>query len=274
MRPSISRLLIGLFAAPLMLASSAALASPGADACGNIELLLQGSCDFEVAGGCKADCTPLNFVAACDGQCTATADLSCTGGCEASCETECNVNPGSFDCAANCDTTCKASCSSSCSDSACQTNCEASCGNRCELKCKADLPSADCTAQCKASCDASCTVQANVDCQVMCSASLQGGCEVACDTPRGALFCPDPSGRPQYVNVPGSVDDCIAYLESQGLQVQVTATCDANGCNGSASIGCAAAPNVGADSRLGVGAIAGLMMGAGMIVSRRRRRRA
>lgn len=273
MRRSTSPLLIGLIAAPLMLVSSAALAGTAAD-CGNVELLATGTCEAEFSGGCAADCTPLNFVAACDGQCTAKADVTCTGTCGASCETECNVNPGSFDCEASCSSSCKASCDGACSDSGCIAQCEASCDNRCSIRCEAVPPSATCQAKCEARCDASCTVEANVDCGFKCSVDLEGGCKVQCEEPKGALFCTDPSGRKQYVSS-SNFDGCVDYLTTQGLTVNVEAeaTCNAGGCEVSAGVGCSAVPYVGAaGERWGVGAIAGLMMGLGMIVSRRRRR--
>lgn len=269
MRRSISRLFIGLFAASTMLASSAAMAAPSAAACDNIQLAATGQCDFEVSGGCEALCTPLSFTAACDGQCSASASLDCSGSCGVDCEAQCMVDPGGFDCTGSCEADCEARCTEGCSDAGCQASCNASCSHRCDIQCTATPPSADCTAKCEASCNASCEVQANIDCSLSCSVDLEGGCKVKCTEPDGALFCDG-----QYVNVVGTVDDCISYLESQGLKVNFSASCDASGCEASASVGCSAAPYVGAaaDNRWGVGAIAGLMMGLGMIVSRRRRR--
>jgi hypothetical protein len=246
-----------------MLASSAALADP----CGGFEALASGKCEYEVSGGCTADCTPLNFVAACDGQCTAGASVDCTGTCGASCETECMVDPGKFDCEGTCSSSCRSSCDGSCSDSGCIAQCQASCDNRCAIKCEAVSPSADCTAKCSARCDASCTVQANVDCSVKCSADIEGGCKTQCSEPQGALFCGG-----QYVHA-SDLDACVAYLATQGFDVSVDTHCDAGGCEVSAGVGCSATPYVGAlGERWGVGAIAGLMMGLGMFVSRRRRR--
>ena len=268
MRRSIAPFLVTLFAAPLLLVSSAALAGPSAASCKNAELIAGGSCTLEVSGGCETDCTPLKFVAACDGQCTVSASADCTGSCTASCETECTANPPSFDCATSCTTSCDAGCMTSCTDSGCQAQCQASCSNRCSVQCTATPPSADCKTKCAASCDADCTVQANASCSVMCSASLQGGCTTQCQTPKGALFCDG-----QYVDATTTLDDCITYLGNQGFNVQVNATCDANGCAASVTT-CSAGPAVGAAARdgLGVGAIAGMMIGLGLVVSRRRRR--
>ena len=267
---SISRLVVGLIAAPMMLVSSAAMAAPSAAACDNIELAANGSCEYEVSGGCTADCTAPNFVAACDGKCTASAEIGCTGGCQASCEADCAVDPGKFECEGSCEASCKASCDGSCSDSSCIAQCEASCGHRCNIRCAATPPSADCKAKCSASCDASCTVQANVDCSVDCSVMLEGGCKARCEEPQGALFCDG-----QYVDIVGNTQDCIDYLTSRGHNVGASADCSVTvgGSDCNVSVGCSAVPYLGsASDKAGVGAIAGLMLGLGMVVSRRRRR--
>jgi hypothetical protein len=261
-----SHLLIALLAAPLALVSSTAFAA-GSDACGNIALVANGNCKVEVSGGCTGDCQPIAFVAACDGQCTLSADASCTGGCEASCETKCNVDPPSFDCSGECTASCEASCSDSCTGTTgdCVAQCKGSCSNRCNIECTATPGSADCSTKCKASCGASCTVQANVNCSLECSAKLEGGCKVDCEAPEGALFCDG-----QYVDVT-NIDECIAYLETQGFNVSANASCNANGCE--ASVGCAASPYIGpANDRLAIGSVAGLMVGLGLVASRRRRR--
>src|SRR5262245_54246034 len=116
MRRSISRLFVGLFAAPLMLASSAALADD--NPCRNIELIASGQCEY-VISDCDVSCTAPNFVAACDGQCNETDTTICHPDCETTCETDCEINPPSFDCTADCGATCSGNCSTVCSDSAC-----------------------------------------------------------------------------------------------------------------------------------------------------------
>lgn len=261
MRRSISRFLVGLFAAPLMLVSSAALATPSAASCKNAQLIANGMCNFEVSGGCTAMCTPLNFVAACDGECTAAPEVTCTGGCEASCMGSCT--PGSIDCEGSCTTSCNASCMTSCVGADCQTDCDADCANRCKVSCEVNPPT--CDASCKIACDTSCTVQANIDCHFGCTGNLQGGCTTQCATPKGALFCDG-----QYVNAGDSAADCLTYLENQGFQTSVTCTV-ASGCNLTGAV-CSAGPAVGyADDGVGIAAIAGVMMGLGLVVSRRRR---
>jgi hypothetical protein len=243
-----------------MLVSSVALAD---DPCGGFEALASGSCEYEVSGGCVADCTPLNFVAACDGQCNVEAGVDCTGGCQAQCEAECT--PGSIDCEASCSSSCYAGCDTECTDAGCKTQCRASCDNRCKIGCDVNPP--DCTASCKVACDATCRVKANIDCSVQCSADIEGGCKTQCDEPQGALFCDG-----QYVHA-SNLDACIDDLSARGFDVAVEGHCDAGGCEVSVGTGCSATPYVGAaGERWGVGAIAGLMMGLGMMVSRRRRR--
>lgn len=252
------RLLIGLVTAPLMLASSAAFAY---DPCGNLGALAQGDCVYEYSGGCTTKCQPLYFAAACNGQCTASADLGCTGGCQATCEADCNT--GGIDCEGSCNASCFAGCASSCSDSNCQTVCEADCDNRCSIQCDVTFPT--CEASCEASCDASCSVQANVDCDVGCSAELEGGCETACASVRGALFC-----NGQYVDLTKDSQACLDWLATRGISFEAQGSCDLGGCSGTLS--CSVAPAVGAvDDKLGAGAVAALMMGLGLFLSRRRR---
>lgn len=268
MRRSMSRFILGLFAAPVMFSTSAALAAPGADACNNVQLVANGKCDFEVTGGCEADCTPLNFVAACDGKCDVDADVTCSASCETDCMAGCTVDTGSFDCEGSCTSDCDARCDQSCSDSGCSADCHASCTNRCDVQCSATPPSASCDVQCKASCNASCQVQANVDCYVKCTADIEGGCKVACESPKGALFCNN-----QYVDVGDNVDDCLNYLENLGLTVSASCDLSAGGAECSANIGCSATNTLGSsEDRWGAGAIAGLVMGLGLVASRRRKK--
>jgi hypothetical protein len=251
-----------LLAAPLALFSSAAMA---ADPCGNIELVASGSCEFvTVAGGCVGQCEPINLTAACDGQCTVQASAECSGGCELDCKAKCD--PGHIDCTGSCKSSCYASCTGTCSDTGCRDECEASCDNRCEVSCEAQLPS--CEASCQAACNASCSVQANVQCHADCTARLEGGCQLQCQEPRGALFC-----NGQYVDVTSDFDACITYLETKGLNVNVAATCNGLGC--SATVGCALAKEgVGADREgLGAAGIAALLGAVGLFASRRRRSR-
>lgn len=254
--------LTALLAAPLVLASSAALAD---DPCGNIELAATGNCEFvTTAGGCLAQCQPISLTAACDGQCDVQANVECTAGCEVDCTATCNA--GSIDCQGSCQTSCYASCSGSCNDISCESECRASCDNRCEISC--EVHPATCEASCQAACGASCAVQANVQCHAQCTAELTGGCEVQCQEPKGALFC-----NGQYVDVTGDIDACVTYLETKGLNVNVTATCTGTGC--SATIGCAVAKEAAGafDERLGAGGIAALLGAIGLLSSRRRRRR-
>lgn len=271
MRPSFPRLFAVLAAAPLMLASSAALAGPsGAAACANIELVTDGTCQY-IISGCSAECTPPNLVAACSGQCMVDVDPNCTGGCQTTCEASCKANPGSFQCTGDCEDTCEADCQSDCTESACLSDCQNTCENQCQVSCQATPPSVSCTDQCQASCNASCTVDANIGCHEMCSVSLQGGCQASCNDPTGALFCDG-----QYVDLGSDPAACIAYLESQGLSVNVD--CSITETGGTCSVanglgGCNAAPGLGAAREpLGVAGIAGMVIGLGLVASRRRRR--
>lgn len=266
MRRSISRLLIGLFAAPLMMISSAA--SAGSNPCGNIDLAASGKCEYRLSGGCTASCTPLSFEAACDAACTIQASANCTAGCEGSCVAECTAKPAEFTCEGQCGIDCQAGCESKCTDSGCVASCQSRCDERCAVECKASPPSASCEAQCQVSCGASCEVEANATCRFGCETKLTGGCTAQCSEPEGALFCDG-----QYVDAADNFDACVDYLENGGfLNASGEFGCSGGECTGSVSVGgCSAAPGA-IDDGVGVGAIAGLMLGLGMIVSRRRRR--
>ncbi len=185
--------------------------------CGDIFLdAANTSCTLETSGGCTADCTPLKFQLACSaslelsctGGCNADVDVDCSGSCEATCMGGCTADPGSFDCNADCTGSCEGGCTSECASdsnmSECMTSCQASCNTRCSASCMATAPSASCDAKCAASCQGSCTASANLDCDVKCQesgyagceANLTGGCNLQCSAPMGALFC-----NGSYVNV-------------------------------------------------------------------------
>jgi LPXTG-motif cell wall-anchored protein len=255
---------------PMALAAAAATfalfgastASAATNPCGNIEITSIGECHFEFSGGCKAQCEPLSFVAACDGECNASIDANCNVECSAGCEADCEVNPGSFDCSASCETDCNASIQARCgSDQECISYCEASCTTECDASCEVVAPEADCTAQCEASCSGGCDVDANFDCNVECSAELQGGCEVQCDAPEGALFCDG-----QYLNIT-DIPACVEYLVENfeielEFEVEITGEIDSS---------CTVA-NTGS-SQSSVPGMLGLAAAAGGLAAARLRRR-
>lgn len=273
MRRSFPQLVLGLFAAPLLLIASTASAAPGREACANIALVGTESCVFEVSGGCTAKCTPVSFELACDGKCEVTASATCTASCSGSCTAECMGNPGSFDCAAECGATCQSDCEAGCDASSdgsrCKARCQGSCDTSCKAKCSATPPSATCKAKCDASCSGSCDVRADVDCNVSCESELKGGCETQCSEPKGALFCDG-----QYVDA-ANIDDCLAYLATLNIEVEASGSvkCTNGNCNaaGEAGVSCSAQP-VGSSAPLDVGVIATAVVGLGFVVSRRRRR--
>jgi hypothetical protein len=268
MRRYLSQMFVGLFAVPLMLASSTALAGPtGAAAC---NLLTGGTCEFVTTPlTCAGQCTAPSFVAECDGECDVSASASCTGTCNGTCMADCTANPGTFDCTTECTTNCQSNCTSACANGApgCDQDCNDDCTNRCGVQCSATAPSVTCSDQCMVSCNASCQVQANIDCHVNCTANIAPGeCNIDCKAPTGAVFCGTP---PQYVDLATAADQCASYLESQGITTTTTCTIG-SGCN--TTVGCSAAPALGSSTdRWGVAGIAGLMMGLGLLVSRRRK---
>jgi hypothetical protein len=281
MRRSLAPLLFGAiaFAAPLFVTTAA---RAGIADCGDINVQADAKCSVNASGGCEAQCTPVSFEVACQGQCSGmcTATLpSCNVDCEGSCSASCTANPGSFDCEGDCNTRCEGNCSSYCAANPgtanCMASCQGSCGGECKVQCKGTPPSAACDARCKASCTGSCNVQANIDCDVKCEGScdakLQGGCNVQCQQPKAALFCDD-----QYVDTGDHLQKCVDALKAE-LNITVTGYADAN-CSGNtctadagASASCAASP-LGPTGFGGYAAF-GLAAAVGAMVARRRRAR-
>jgi hypothetical protein len=116
--------------------------------------------------------------------------------------------------------------------------------------------SADCSAQCNACCSGSCDVEANFDCSFDCTAEMQGGCEVDCRQPEGALFCDG-----QYIAVQ-DLPACMEYLLSN-LDVEFEAEAEASF---TSSCSYAAAP---IERGAAWGGLAALLVGLGF--TRRRR---
>jgi hypothetical protein len=154
-------------------------------------------------------------------------------------------------------------------------DCNADCTNRCGVGCQAMLPTVTCSTQCQQACLPSCQVQANIGCHVNCTANVAPGeCNLDCMGPKGAVFCGNP---PQYIDLGKTASACVTYLQSQGIQASEScSTSTGSGGNAgtscSATVTCAASPDLGANDRWGVLGITGLMMGVGLVVSRRRRR--
>ena len=275
MQRTMSQLIAAVFAAPLLFVASTASAGPSKAACGNIELAAAGECHFEYKGGCVSKCEPLNFRAACDGECNINIDTQCTTECSNACVQECTLKGGSFDCGVTCEAGCSGDCEASCASSkdktACSAQCKGSCTASCDGGCEVKLPVETCETRCAKVCETSCETTANATCNYDCSAELTGGCETQCEKPEGGLFCDG-----QYVQVT-NLDDCVAYIESQfSIDIEYEASahgeCSGNTCTGEAeaNVSCAAAPVGGAP--FDVGAIAAMATGVGLIVSRRRRR--
>ena len=155
-------------------------------------------------------------------------------------------------------------------------SCEATCSGSCDAECEGTPPSASCEAKCESSCSGSCEAEANLECQVECQTDgylectgrVTGGCEAACDTEEGALFCDG-----QYVDYGDNLDECVNALKDLfNIEVEgyASAECEGNMCEAEAggSASCAAG-----GARGGFGAAGWILLGfafAGRALRRRR----
>jgi hypothetical protein len=276
-------LLVGALSSLALLAPGTASAE-GFESCGNIEVSAEATCTAEVSGGCTAKCTPVNFElsceAKCDGTCSASISGECTASCQADCSAQCEVDPGSFDCQGYCEADCSASCAGHCEADAnsaeCQGRCEASCGGECKASCNVDPPEANCEAQCQASCSGTCEFEANAECNIECNGScvaeLTGGCQAQCEKPEGAVFCDG-----EYVDAGNNAAECFDAIEA-ALDIEGyahgDASCEGGTCTAEGEAGCscggASIANAPPFSR-SVG-LAGLAVGLGLLVARRRKK--
>lgn len=271
-------------------------AAASLDACGNINVEYNAQCRIEVGGGCKAKCTPLNFVTtcrtrrynACRKECSLQPpSVDCTGSCSADCSGSCTATPGRLECEGSCQGRCMTDCQAYCTESEagaeCSASCEATCSGECSASCEAVPPTASCEAACQASCDGSCSITAPyLECQTKCQereyqeceTELQGGCETQCSKPEGALFCDD-----QFIDHGNNLENCIDALNDLLTgQVDVSGSstlryeCDGQGncrliISGSVSTGCAVAPSADEAAPLLL-----LLLGA-LVIARVRRER-
>jgi MYXO-CTERM domain-containing protein len=252
---------------------AATIPSPAAaqeDPCGNFDFSAGLDCRIEVEGGCTADCTPMKLEAGCTGQCTASAETQCVDDCGTTCIAMCN--PAELDCFVGCHGECDEPVMDQCEQARPGEDCAETARAQCDIHCQeaCAVPPNDCQEHCTKCCTGSCTTTVNFDCNLDCFAELQGGCEVQCQQPAGAIFC-----NGQYVHA-SDIEECITYLAEQGIQVDVSArgevTCDLSGCEGSGSAsGCSAAPSP-AKGAAGL-ALTLAVLAVSVVVSRRRPRR-
>ena len=239
--------------APLAIAQTA---HAGIAACGNIHVEAEAEC--EVRGGieCEGMCTPVTVEAKCPGDLAfegrggregeLSVDVECEGSCGASCMADCEVDPPSFDCRGSCFADCQGRAEARCAsgDNECFASAEGSCEAECSISCDAQPAQVDCAASCEASCNTSCSAssEAYIDCQVdcqrpqfpSCQAEIQGGCEVACETEQGALFCDG-----SYVDHDGNLEECLSSLRAAlDVMVSGSASCDGNSCEAEGAISC------------------------------------
>lgn len=260
------------------------------DACGDFFFDPVGDieCEVEFEGGCEVHCEPIAFeiqcaaelYVGCEGGCDVDVDVGCTADCEAGCTGGCDA--GEFDCQAYCEGGCRADCDSYCetdgNSSECAASCEATCSGECGASCTVEAP--ECDVQCQASCEGECHAEANIDCQIECQADgyidcqtrLSGGCEAACKSPKGAIFCDG-----QWVNT-DDLDACVDAIQSF-FDIEVTgyadAECEGNTCTAEAgcTASCATVPTNSPDFSIGLFGAAGAAIAfAGVRRARRNKR--
>jgi MYXO-CTERM domain-containing protein len=264
-----SRLVASLLAMlPLALAAQVARAD---DPCGKFDFSDgKFDCKIQVEGGCSASCTPLKFEAGCTGGCTVSASTSCVDTCGTQCIQQCD--PQLLDCFAGCHAECdepvKQQCLAKGSDTDCVEQATAQCDVHCNDSCA--VPPSNCQEHCQSCCTGGCVTQVNFDCDYQCFADLQGGCDVQCSEPSGALFC-----NGQYVFA-SDIDACITYLSNQGIEVDVSARgqveCDISGCTGDGTSTVCSVSSPGIDSS-GIGGLGLVAFGLAFGVAAERRRR-
>jgi MYXO-CTERM domain-containing protein len=242
-----TQLLMGAAAVAAFL-SFPSSARAGIEACGDIHVEAEAHCEMSGGIECEAKCTPVTVEAACaaelhascEGQCNASLEAQCAVDCEAACTGQCDADPGDFDCSASCQGDCEGNCNASCGDNECEASCVATCSAECSASCEGRPPSATCEAKCEGSCEGQCTAEANFDCQINCQAEgyaeckvdIQGGCEAACNTEDGALFCDG-----QYVDHGGNLEECIDALKNLfDIEVEgwASAECEGGKCEAEA----------------------------------------
>jgi MYXO-CTERM domain-containing protein len=277
-------------------------AQAGIDACGNIHVEANASCELVVddPGGCEVMCEDLGFRASCaaelyaecEGTCTAEVTEVCMQDCDVTvCETECMVDPGGFNCRAQCNATIDAECSARCEAMAtgqdaradCEASCAATYSAECEVGCEGRPPSVTCTETCEQICVSRCRAESTVDCQVECQAGgyvdceaeVQGSCEADCRSPEGALICDS-----SYVDHGDNLQMCIEALQEE-LEIETETSASSScetlpdgtvSCGGmaSASASCAVHRASGGPPTSTGAAILVALVAAGLGVRRRR----
>lgn len=248
---------LALFTAGLLAPFAIAqTAHAGIAACGNIHVEAEANCEVQGGIACEGMCTPLSVEAQCAGDLTLecrggcegelSIDVECSASCEGSCMADCTAAAGSFDCRGSCFADCQGRAEARCAtgDNECFASAEGSCEAECSISCEATPPTAECEASCGASCEGSCGAsgEAYLDCQVecqrpefpSCQADISGGCEVACETEKGALFCDG-----NYVDHDGNLDECLSSLRAAlNVMVSGSASCEGNMCEAEGAVSC------------------------------------
>jgi hypothetical protein len=205
---------------------SSGTAQAGLDACGNFYVAADASCEWLPEDeSCATLCEPISVESSCaaqlylecEGQCSASAELTCVETCEPTCVTNCDASEEPPNCMGLCMSDCQMDCTRACADASDEGACRSSCAHTCSEGCETECKDGDsCETVCTDACTGSCIGRANIDCQVSCQGEtfaecqteVVEECQTVCQQDGGALFC-----NGSYVsNV--SIDDCVTAIES------------------------------------------------------------
>jgi hypothetical protein len=211
---------------------SASPAQAGLDACGNFYVAAEATCEWVAEEeSCGTRCEPVavqsncaaQLYLECEGQCNASAELTCIETCQPTCVSDCTADDEPPNCMGLCMSDCQMDCTAACAEAedegACRSSCAHTCSEGCEDRCK---DGDRCETVCTDACTGSCTGRANIDCQVACQGQSFAECEIdvveecktVCTQDGGALFCDG-----SYVSS-GSIEDCVAAIEA-ALDIEV-----------------------------------------------------
>jgi hypothetical protein len=214
------------------------------EACGGIFLEASAQCEVVTTETCKQRCEPVacikvcasrNFTA-CEGSCSFSAEVECSGTCNESCVPGCEQSGEPPNCMGLCMSDCQQDCNAKCEAIDDQGECRSSCAHCCSANCDGQCEGQEqttCEPVCETACTASCDARADLDCQIECQSSMftvceeqvVQECERECETSGAAIFCDG-----QFLATGGDLQACAdALLEHFDISLDVDIDIDIDG---------------------------------------------